>query len=57
MSAYKENPNCRGCIHITKIGAMYGCNYLFDVGKRRPCEPGAACTVKECRKRGRKKGA
>ena len=52
---YKPNPHCKGCIHCTQIGAMWGCNYIFNVGKRRPCDPGAACTVKECRKRGRKK--
>ena len=54
---YKPNPHCKGCIHCGQIGAMWGCNYIFNVGKRRPCDPGAACTVKECRKRGRKKVA
>jgi hypothetical protein len=41
-----QNP-CEGCLHW--YGA-YGwgncCNYIFDVGHRRPCEPGEHCTVK-----------
>lgn len=38
---------CAGCLHY------YGCNknnvccnYIFDVGKRRPCPPGEKCMVK-----------
>lgn len=41
-----EHP-CKGCVHF--YGAYSRnrcCNYIFDVGKRRPCPPGAACTVK-----------
>lgn len=41
-----EHP-CDGCLHF------YGaypcnkcCNYIFDRDKRRPCKPGADCTVK-----------
>lgn len=41
-----ENP-CQGCLH------WYGCfvntqccNYIFDMGRRRPCPPGAGCTAK-----------
>lgn len=44
------NPACVGCVHY------YGyyrdnkcCNYIFDTGHRRPCPPGAACTVKKLR--------
>lgn len=39
-----EKP-CEGCLH------WYGdyennrcCNYIFDVGHRRPCPPGEKCT-------------
>lgn len=37
-----------GCAHF--YGAYRDnkcCNYLFDTGHRRPCPPGAACTVRE----------
>jgi hypothetical protein len=37
-----------GCYHWR--GENYGalsCNYIFDVGHRRPCEPGAGCTEKK----------
>lgn len=38
---------CVGCLHF--YGACDNnlcCNYIFDVGKRRPCPPGEKCTVK-----------
>lgn len=36
---------CAGCLHW--YGAyLKCCNYIFDVGKRRPCEPGEGCTVR-----------
>lgn len=42
-----DREQCAGCLHF------YGdyennrcCNYIFDVGHRRPCPPGKACTVK-----------
>jgi hypothetical protein len=44
MSA--EHP-CEGCYHWR--GENYNgksCNYIFDVGRSRPCPPGAECTVK-----------
>lgn len=43
-----EGNPCQGCLHY--YGAYEGnrcCNYIFDTGKRRPCGPGEACTVKE----------
>ena len=57
--AEKENP-CEGCFHF------YGnytenrcCNYIFDMGKKRPCPPGEQCTErigqKEAWKMGLKK--
>lgn len=50
------DPNCEGCIHYRQICAEYWfcCNYIFDEDHRRPCPPGAGCTVKS-RKRRRKK--
>lgn len=44
---YRDHP-CTGCYHWR--GENYGalsCNYIFDVGHRRPCEPGERCTVKK----------
>lgn len=38
---------CFGCFHWR--GETYGgmtCNYIFDEGHRRPCPPGADCTVR-----------
>lgn len=31
------------------------CDYICMMNKRRPCEPGKACTVFEPKRRGRKK--
>lgn len=45
----KEHP-CEGCFHWR--GWVWGsmcCNYIFDTGHRRPCEPGEDCTVKRPR--------
>ena len=34
---------CAGCWHWR--GDFYKtCNYIFDMGRKRPCEPGKACT-------------
>lgn len=47
---------CKGCTYLIFLGGYMGCcNYIFKVGQRRPCPPGKGCTVKETRKRGRKK--
>lgn len=51
----KPNP-CKGC-------KFYGgwtlevccCNYFLITGKRRPCETGAGCTVREDRKQVQRK--
>lgn len=49
MGGKRKPPNhCMGCAHF--YGAYRDnkcCNYLFDTGHRRPCPPGAACTVRE----------
>lgn len=42
---------CKGCIHHS----CNMCNYLFNVGRRRPCPPGRGCTVKTTKKRRRPK--
>lgn len=43
-----ENRYCVGCIHLMRIGGVYPCcNYIFDTGHRRPCDPGEGCVVKE----------
>lgn len=45
---------CKGCIHYYGAYAINQCcNYIFDVGHRRPCPPGTECTVKKRRGRGR----
>ena len=47
MERVKKHP-CDGCDHFYGAylqGKM--CNYIFDMGRRRPCEPGEKCTVKK----------
>lgn len=50
----KPNKHCRGCVYCTKIGDMWGCDYIFKVGKSRPCPPAGECTVKKLRKKEKK---
>lgn len=47
---------CKGCIYLGTAGSFGCCDYIFKVGKRRPCPHGKGCTVKETMKRGKKKG-
>ena len=35
---------CKGCGHFKLAGSTRICNYLEDVGHRRPCPPGEGCT-------------
>lgn len=35
---------CRGCGHYRGGNGTYCCEYLLDVGHRRPCPPGEGCT-------------
>lgn len=39
---------CDGCYHYRGCGHpdYKCCNYIFDVGTRRPCPPGKDCTVR-----------
>ena len=46
---------CKGCIYMGIVGSYGCCNYIFIKGESSPCLPGKNCTVKEARKRGRKK--
>lgn len=42
-----DHDNCKGCKYFGghSEGAKC-CNYIFDVGMKRPCPPGDECTVK-----------
>lgn len=43
---------CKGCIYLAYLNGYLGCcDYIFKVGKRRPCPPGKDCTVKEMKRR------
>ena len=47
---------CKGCIYWHGAYRDYEmCNYIFDVGHRRPCPPGNDCTEKVKGKRLRAK--
>lgn len=45
------NAACKGCMYLgslhTKSTAARTCDYLLILGHRRPCPPGAGCTVKK----------
>lgn len=46
-----DNKNCRNCAYFHgSYDESCCCNYLLTTGKRRPCPPGAGCTVKVKRK-------
>lgn len=55
FAAKKYDRACKGCIYLGSAGDLCSCDYIFKVGKRRPCPPGKGCTVKETKKRGRPK--
>ena len=43
----KMDKHCMGCIYYKILyEELYYCTYIFQKGKRRPCEPGKGCTVK-----------
>ncbi len=51
-----QDKNCNGCKYYHQISThLLGCHYIFMEGKRRPCDPGKDCTVKDTGKRRRKK--
>lgn len=40
----KETP-CKGCFHHYGVFAVNKCcNYVFDIGTKRPCPAGEECT-------------
>ena len=45
-----RNPNakyCAGCEHWSSDDNCHCCNYIFNMGHRRPCPPGKDCTVRK----------
>ena len=43
----KSHP-CKGCFFFGgKAESVKCCNYYLITGKRRPCEPGEGCTVRQ----------
>lgn len=46
MKSNKSGP-CEGCFYWRSLNEnLSACNYFLDTGTRRPCEPGAGCTVR-----------
>ena len=44
----KRTHPCTGCRFFYGIFEYNRCcNYIFEMGRRRPCPPGALCTVKD----------
>lgn len=51
------NKFCDDCVYYVKLGcgSLRCCNCLIDTNHKRPCPPGAGCTVKISRKVYRRK--
>lgn len=47
MSSTKMTAPCRGCIYLGRAGNTPICEYILKTEHRRPCPPGAGCTVKQ----------
>lgn len=49
MAPGRADPYCLGCDHMdTEAGPTYGaCLYILRTGRRRPCDPGALCKVRQ----------
>ncbi len=49
MKPGRADPYCLGCDHMdTAGGPTYGsCLYILRTGRRRPCDPGRFCTVRQ----------
>ena len=46
----KNDEACNGCVYYRTINQGHeqrACHYLIDNGKRRPCDPGIACTERK----------
>lgn len=51
----KKHP-CHGCIYMSIVSSSIPCcNYIFIEDKRRPCPPGAECTVKTTKRKSKPK--
>lgn len=49
--------SCEGCIHLTQIYEnLVCCSYIFNKCKKRPCDPGKGCTVKQIRRKKKRGG-
>lgn len=60
MGRSRDDHPCAGCRYLfipagSQDSLWKLCNYWEDVGHRRPCKPGAECTVREQKKRRRKR--
>ena len=52
------NNYCNGCVYQGFVnGKVPCCNYIFMEDKRRPCPPGAGCTVKMTNREAQRKAA
>ena len=52
MGDLRGDAHCAGCICLGYAGGgITCCDYIFKVGKRRPCPPGKDCTVKATQRR------
>ncbi len=40
------NVSCKGCGYAIRLDGDWCCDYLGITGHRRPCPPGADCTVR-----------
>ena len=55
MGDLRGDAHCAGCIYLGYAGGgITCCDYIFKVGKCRPCPPGKDCTVKETQRRQQK---
>lgn len=43
--------SCNGCIYAGRAGKQPICEYILKTQRRRPCPPGAGCTVKRMEER------
>ena len=46
-----KDKKCDGCFYYRSLNNTdWYCTYIFEEGRRRPCPPGAECTVKITKK-------
>lgn len=52
-----SDKSCEGCIHLCYLyDKVTCCNYILNTGKKRPCDPGKGCTVKQIRRKKKRGG-